>query len=546
MSITGIRRGYHIIKVLLQFGLDELLPKKLKPWYFKLLRSSFFWIRNKHKSLSGGERFRLAMLELGPVYIKLGQMLSTRRDLLSDEWAQELAKLQDRVPPFSSQLAREAIETELGTSIDAHFDDFDDTPLASASIAQVHCATLKSSGAPVVLKVLRPNIEQQIQADITLMEQVSHTIEKLLGNSRRFRPADVIADYKNTILGELDLKLEAHNATKLRNNFLDSDSLYIPFVYEELCHRRLMVMERIDGIPVSNVEELTAQGTNFKLLAERGVEIFFTQVFRDNFFHADMHPGNIFISKEHPDNPYYIGLDCGIMGILSDSDKRYLAENFLAFFNRDYQRIAHLYIESGWISGDTDVVAFEQAVKAMCEPMFNKPLHEISFGHVLLELFRTARRFELIVQPQLILLQKTLLYIEGLGRQLYPQLDLWQTAKPFLENWMSEQVGPKAFYQKAKANLPFWSEKLPELPELVYDNLKLGRKMLGSQQDMLNRYLKHQQQLHKSHYLLITSAVLLICGTFLFTQSAYPVLAQSCIGLGVGCWLFGWFTRPKS
>ena len=546
MSISGIRRGYFVLKTFLQFGLDELLPSKLKPWYFRLLRSSLFWIGNKHKHLSGGERFRMAMVALGPVYIKLGQMLSTRRDLLSDEWAQELAQLQDRVPPFDSALARQAIETELKVPIESLFDDFEDQPLASASIAQVHCATLKSNGKSVVLKVLRPNVEAQIKADLQLMEQVAKTIESLLRNNRRFRPAEVIADYKNTILGELNLKLEALNATKLRNNFLNSDALYIPYVYEDLCHKRLMVMERIDGIPVSNVEELAAQGTNFKLLAERGVELFFTQVFRDNFFHADMHPGNIFISREHPENPFYIGLDCGIMGTLSEADKHYLAQNFLAFFNRDYERIAQLYIESGWVSKNTDIVAFEQAVKAMCEPMFNKPLDEISFGHVLLELFRTARQFELVVQPQLILLQKTLLYIEGLGRQLYPQLDLWQTAKPFLENWMSEQAGAKAFAQKAKKNFPFWVEKLPELPELVYDNLKLGRKLVGSQQDMLNQYLRHQRKLHKSNFLLNTSAVLLICGTILLDQNVTPLVPQISLGLGAVIWIVGWFSRPNS
>ncbi|MBE8167287.1 MAG: ubiquinone biosynthesis regulatory protein kinase UbiB [Shewanella sp.] len=545
MSISGFKRGYHTIKIMLQYGLDKSLPSKLKPWYFRALRNCFFWLRNKHPERSGGERFRLAMLELGPVYIKLGQMLSTRRDLLDDEWAAELAELQDRVPPFDSTLAREAIETELGAPIETLFDDFEDTPLASASIAQVHCATLKSTGQPIVLKVLRPNVEQHINKDLQLMEQVASWLEKLMGNSYRFRPAEIIADYKSTILGELDLKLEAINATKLRNNFIDSDALYVPYVHMEHCYKRLMVMERINGIPVSNIEQLQAQGTNFKLLAERGVELFFTQVFRDNFFHADMHPGNIFISKEHPDNPFYIGLDCGIMGTLSETDKRYLAENFLAFFNRDYQRIAQLYIESGWVSENTDVVAFEQAVKAMCDPIFKKPLDEISFGHVLLELFRTARKFEMVVQPQLILLQKTLLYIEGLGRQLYPQLDLWQTAKPFLEQWMSEQVGPKAFFDKAKTSLPFWSEKLPELPELVYDNLKLGRKLLGSQQQLLQKYIRHQQQLHKSNYLLITSAVLLICGTLFYNQSVTPLLTHSVYGLGVILWIVGWRQKPK-
>lgn len=356
MTLASIRRGYHVIKTLLQYGLDDVLPPKMTPWYFKLARNSLFWIRNKHKGKSGGERLKLAMQELGPVYIKLGQMLSTRRDLLSDEWANELAMLQDKVPPFDGALARQAIEAELKAPIESYFDDFDETPLASASISQVHTATLKSNGKAVVLKVLRPNVETKIQADLLLMSQTAKVIDYLLGEGNRLRPSEVIEDYRVTILGELNLKLEALNAIKLRNNFLDSDALYIPYVYEEFCYPRLMVMERIYGIPVSDIAALKAQGTNFKLLAERGVELFFTQVFRDNFFHADMHPGNIFISREHPENPYYIGLDCGIMGTLSEVDKRYLAENFLAFFNRDYHRIAQLYIESGWVSEKTDQI----------------------------------------------------------------------------------------------------------------------------------------------------------------------------------------------
>ncbi|WP_299571834.1 ubiquinone biosynthesis regulatory protein kinase UbiB [uncultured Shewanella sp.] len=546
MTIASIRRGYQVIKTVLHYGLDDVLPHKKTPWYFSLLRNSFFWIRNQHKDKPAAERLKLAMQELGPVYIKLGQMLSTRRDLLNDEWAEELAMLQDRVPPFDSALAREAIEAELKAPIESLFDNFDDTPLASASISQVHTANLRENGAEVVLKVLRPNVEAQVKADLQLMCQAADLLEKLLGEGNRLRPAEVIEDYRTTILGELNLKLEALNAVKLRNNFLDSDALYVPYVYEDYCFTRLMVMERVYGIPVSDVEALKAQGTNLKLLAERGVELFFTQVFRDNFFHADMHPGNIFISREHPDNPFYIGMDCGIMGTLSDVDKRYLAENFLAFFNRDYQRIAQLYIESGWVSENTDVLAFEQAVKVVCEPMFNKPLDEISFGHVLLELFRTARQFDIVVQPQLVLLEKTLLYIEGLGRQLYPQLDLWSTAKPFLEQWMSEQVGPKAIFDKVKMKTPYWAEKLPEFPELIYDNLKVGRKLLGTQQQMLDKYLKFQHKAHKSNYLLITSAVLLICGTLLLNQDATLWPSYICLTAGIVLWFTGWRSRPKN
>lgn len=546
MTATSIKRAYQVIKITLNYGLDELIPSKVTPWYFRLLRCCFFWIRNQHKDKIGGERLKLAMQELGPVHIKFGQMLSTRRDLLSDEWAEELAMLQDRVPPFDSAIARTMIEEELGAPIETYFDDFDDTPLASASISQVHTARLKSNGKAVVLKVLRPEVEAQVSADIQLMSQAAAFLETILGQGNRLRPAEVVEDYRTTIEGELNLKLEALNAIKLRNNFLDSGSLYIPYMYEDLCFTRLIVMERIDGISVSDMEGLKAQGTNLKKLAERGVELFFTQVFRDNFFHADMHPGNIFVSREHPEDPYYIGLDCGIMGTLTEEDKRYLAENFLAFFNRDYRRIAQLYIESGWVSSETDIGAFEQAVKVVCEPMFNKPLDEISFGHVLLELFRTARRFDMVVQPQLVLLEKTLLYIEGLGRQLYPQLDLWQTAKPFLEEWMSEQVGPKGMAKKIKKEMPYWADKLPELPELVYDNLKMGKNFVKSQNQMLERYLKQQQKAHKSYYLLLTSAVLVICGTLLFNQDATLWASYGCITSGVILWLLGWRSRPKN
>ncbi|QYJ86633.1 ubiquinone biosynthesis regulatory protein kinase UbiB [Shewanella mesophila] len=546
MTLKSIRRAYQVIKIALNYGLDDLIPSKLKPLYFRLLRWSFFWLTNKHKDKVGGERLKLAMQELGPVYIKFGQMLSTRRDLLSDEWAEELAMLQDRVPPFDSAIAKAQIETELGCPIDTYFDDFDETPLASASISQVHTAKLKSNGAEVVLKVLRPNVEDKVHADLQLMTQSAQFLEILLGQGNRLRPAEVVEDYRTTIEGELNLKLEALNAIKLRNNFIDSNALYIPFMYEEFCFTRLIVMERIYGIPVSDKAALEAQGTNLKLLAERGVELFFTQVFRDNFFHADMHPGNIFISTEHPNDPFYIGLDCGIMGTLTEQDKRYLAENFLAFFNRDYTRIAQLYIESGWVSADTDIVAFEQAIKVVCEPMFNKPLDEISFGHVLLELFRTARRFDMVVQPQLVLLEKTLLYIEGLGRQLYPQLDLWKTAKPFLEDWMAEQIGPIGMAKKIKKQFPYWADKLPELPELVYDNLKMGKNFINSQNQLLDRYLKQQQKTHKSNYLLITSAVLVICGTILFAQDATLWASYGSISIGAILWLLGWRSRPKN
>lgn len=545
MTFASICRGYQIIKITLQYGLDSLIPSKHKPWYFKLFRASFFWLYNKHKHTSSGERVKLALQELGPVYIKLGQMLSTRRDLLNDEWTEQLAMLQDRVPPFASDIAIQSIEEAINGPLDSIFDNFNPTPLASASISQVHTANLKTTGEEVVLKVLRPDVEKQIMADLTLMSQLATLMEKILGENNRLRPKEVIDDYRTTILGEINLKLEAFNTIKLRTNFKDSPSLYIPHVYEDLCHSRLLVTERIYGTPVSDIESLKAQGTDLKLLAERGVEIFFTQVFRDNFFHADMHPGNIFICTDNPKEPSYIGLDCGIMGSLTDNDRNYLGEIFLAFFNRDYQRIAQLYINSGWVTENTDCIAFEQAIKTVCEPMFNKPLNEISFGHVLLELFKTARQFEIIVQPQLVLLEKTLLYIEGLGRQLYPQLDLWQTAKPFLETWMKEQIGIKAIFKKAKNNLPYWGEKLPELPELIYDNLKLTKHLFSNHQSLLDKYLKYQHKLHKSNYLLVTAATLLITGA-IFSQSSHMLLVSiSCTVASIVIWLLGWMLRPK-
>ncbi len=546
MTPAEIKRLYRIIKVQLEYGLDELLPEHQLTKAPLLARKSIFWIRNQHADKPLGERLRLALQELGPVWIKFGQMMSTRRDLFPPHIADQLALLQDKVAPFDGGLAKQQIEKALGGPLETWFNDFDLKPLASASIAQVHTATLKSNGREVVLKVIRPDIRPVIDADLKLMYRLARIVARAMPEARRLKPLEVVREYEKTLLDELDLRREAANAIQLRRNFEDSEELYVPEVITDFSNKTVMVSERIYGIQVSDVERLRANGTNMKLLAERGVSVFFTQVFRDSFFHADMHPGNVFVNPDHPDNPQWIGLDCGIVGTLNAEDKRYLAENFLAFFNRDYHRIAQLYVESGWVSEKTDLQAFEQAIKMVCEPMFNKPLDEISFGHVLLELFRTARHFDIVVQPQLVLLEKTLLYIEGLGRQLYPQLDLWQTAKPFLEQWMAEQVGPKALYKKVSTKIPYWSDKLPEFPELIYDNLKLGRKLLSSQQQMLDKYLKYQQQAHKSNYLLITAAILLICGTLLFNQDATLWSPYVCLISGVVLWIVGWRSRPKN
>ncbi|AXQ99394.1 ubiquinone biosynthesis regulatory protein kinase UbiB [Pseudoalteromonas piscicida] len=471
----SLLRLHQITKTFLTYGLDEIVPAHKQPWYGKLARASLFWLRNKHKDKPVGTRLRLALQTLGPVWIKFGQMLSTRRDLLPPDIAEELAFLQDQVQPFDPAMAQKLIERALEIDdIHEYFAEFESKPLASASIAQVHAAKLqqKNELKDVVIKVIRPDIEKQIHADLSLMERFAKIVVNLLSEGKRLRPVEVVREYKKTLLDELDLMREGANAIQLRRNFEDSDSLYIPEVYSDYSRKNVLVMERIYGIPVSDTEALLAQGTNMKLLAERGVEVFFTQVFRDSFFHADMHPGNIFVSRENPHNPKYIGIDCGIVGTLNREDKRYLAENFIAFFNRDYRQVAQLHVDSGWVPADTCVEEFEFAIRTVCEPIFNKPLAEISFGHVLVNLFNTARRFNMEVQPQLVLLQKTLLYVEGLGRQLYPQLDLWKTAKPFLEHWVQEQVGPLAVAKKLYANLPFWAEKMPELPDLIYQNLK--------------------------------------------------------------------------
>jgi ubiquinone biosynthesis protein len=493
-------RLYRIIKTFLQFGLDELIPSHMLPWYAKLIRFKFFWLRNKHKDKPLALRLRLAIESLGPVFVKFGQMLSTRRDLLPDDFAIELALLQDQVPAFDGELAKNIIIEAMGEeTFNQHFTHFDTLPLASASIAQVHTATLLQDGQSleVVLKVLRPNITDTILADVKVMSLFAGIISKFLPDGKRLRPKEVVNEYRKTIIDELDLNREAANATLLKQNFSQGNAsdhvLHVPEVYSEFSHENVMVMERIYGIGVGEIETLQQLGVDMKLLSERGVEVFFTQVFRDSFFHADMHPGNVFVDATDPADPTWIAIDCGICGTLNREDKRYLAENFVAFFNRDYRKVAELHVDSGWVPSETSVDEFEFAIRTVCDPIFNKPLSEISFGQVLVSLFNTARRFNMEVQPQLVLLQKTLLYIEGLGRQLYPQLDLWQTAKPFLENWVKGQMGVKAVYKKVKKNIPFWNEKLPEIPDLVYDYLKLGKES-QQQQVILLKEIRQQNQ----------------------------------------------------
>jgi ubiquinone biosynthesis protein len=465
-------RLIHINWVMMFHGLDEIVLKThlFRPVRYLVFISPSYWL--KKPTEPRGVRIRRALEDLGPIYVKFGQALSTRKDLLPEDIADELVKLQDRVPPFASETAQQIIEKSLNLSINQAFAEFDPIPLASASVAQVHTATLHS-GEKVIVKVLRPDIAEKIKSDVGLLYELAKIAERFWSDAKRLRALEVVAEFEKTTLDELDLVKEASNASTIRRNFEGSESLYIPEVHWEYTRKKVMVMERIYGIPVGDIEQLRANHADFKKLAERGVEIFFTQVFRDNFFHADMHPGNVFVQL--PDK--YLAVDFGIMGSLSVSDQRYLAENFLAFFNRDYRRVAEMHIESGWVPSHTRLEEFESAIRSVCEPIFEKPLKDISFGLLLLRLFQTARRFDMLVQPQLVLLQKTLLNIEGLGRQLYPDLDLWQTAKPFLEDWFHERLGPKAKIKQALKRFPELAENFPEIPTLLFQALDSAAKV---------------------------------------------------------------------
>lgn len=502
-----------------RFGLLPLLRDILKPGIGRGALTVVCWT-SPGANLPRGERIRLALEALGPIFVKFGQVLSMRRDLLPEDIANELAKLQDQVPPFSNAESRRLIEEALGQPIEEIFSSFDATPVASASVAQVHFGVLRGNEKhpgwlqkAVAIKVLRPGILPVIEGDLALMYDLAKIVEKSSEDGRRLKPRENVAEFDTYLHDELDLMREAANASQLRRNFADSKKLMIPEMYWDLCHTNVMVMERMDGISIGRTSELRAAGVDFKKLAADGVEIFFTQVFEHGFFHADMHPGNIMISLSPETFGRFISLDFGIVGALSESDKNYLALNFLAFFNRDYRRVAELHIESGWVPANTRVEELEGAVRSVCEPYFDRPLKEISLGFVLMRLFQTSRRFKVEIQPQLTLLQKTLLNVEGLARQLDPDLDLWKTAKPILERWVSKQLGWRGLIDGIKEEAPLWAKILPTLPRLIADSLAQSHAELKDQNGKLEVLKAPLLQERRTHRLIV--GALLFAGGFL-------------------------------
>jgi ubiquinone biosynthesis protein len=514
LRMIGIQR------VLVRHGLDEIITAT---HFLRPLRFLFYLFpRAKDVSEPLGKRIRLALIELGPIFVKFGQAVSTRRDLLPTDIADELALLQDRVPPFPADEAIAILDDAYGESVDKVFARFDKEPFAAASIAQVHTAALQD-GTEVIVKLLRPGVRHLIDRDLDVLYAIAS-------------PLEVVAEYEKTIIDELDLMREAANTAQLKRNFEGSDLLYVPDVYYDYCRPEVLVQERIHGIPISDMDALRKAGTDIQVLAENGVEIFFTQVFRHNFFHADMHPGNIFVMVDDPEKPRYAAVDFGIVGTLSPSDQKYLAGNFLAFFDRDYHRIAKLHIDSGWVPAETRIDELETAVRSVCEPIFNKPLSEISFAQVMMRLFDTARRFNMEIQPQLILLQKTLFNIEGLGRELYPQLDLWKTAHPILRQWMSDQVGPGAAIEQLREDLPQIRDALRKLPgvvtylseQIAHDRLHFDVRS-PELRGIRDQLLLEQRQ----RYLLAIGATTFIAGTLVLTLATTTWPGWVLLGIGV-------------
>ena len=530
-----------IQRVLVKYGLDDIIKEThlLRP-----LRFLFYLApRRRDKSAPIGERIRLALEELGPIFVKFGQAISTRRDLLPPDIADELAKLQDAVPPFPAEQAIEIINNAYGESVDTVFARFDTEPLAAASIAQVHTAQLKA-GTEVIVKVLRPGVLEQIERDLAVLRMIAGLADRYWEHGKRLRPLEVVDEYEHTILDELDLMREAANTAQLKRNFQGSDMLYVPDIYWDYCRPEVMVQERIFGTQISDMETLREAGTNIQLLAENGVVLFFTQVFRHNFFHADMHPGNIFVLHTDPAKPKYAAVDFGIVGTLNPEDQRYLAENFLAFFDRDYHRIAKLHIDSGWVPPGTRVDQLEAAVRTVCEPIFNKPLAEISFAQLLMRLFRVAQRFDVEIQPQMILLHKTLFNIEGLGRMLYPQLDLWKTAHPVLRRWMDEQVGGRAMLKDVRDNLPQLRDALRELPAIlnhVGEQVAEGRIRFNLQSPELKGIRQQLEEQRRQRYWLTAAATSVITGSLLMVLGPVPGAGWALLGIAA---LAAYAARP--
>lgn len=540
-------RALSILITLARCRLDRNLPDEARGWWANVLLFPLRLIRPKHNQAISA---RLALETLGPIFIKFGQLLSTRKDLFSEEMSSELEKLQDQVPPFSSIEARKMIEADIGAPVEAVFESFATDPMASASVAQVHPAVLKTEQGPreVVVKVIRPGIEKIIQRDIRLMYLGARLLERFWPDAQRLHPVTIVRDYERTILGELDLNLEAANTRQLRENWYGSGKLYVPVVYDELSSGRVMVMERIYGVTASDLPTLESAGTDLKKLAHLGVEIFFTQVFEDNFFHADMHPGNVFVDITDPGNPTYIALDCAIIGSLTENDKSYLAKNLLAFFRRDYDEVARLHIQSGWVPASTDVDEFSRVIHRVVDPFFQKPIKDISFGNVLLELFDTARQFDMEVQPQLVLLQKTLINIEGMGRQIYPDLDLWETAAPFMERWMRERIGVSGLIRRISENAPRWLDQLPELPDLAFNTMVEIRDLaeqnrhqaetLGEVREALVAQTKRHRYQKLGGIALIGAILSMLLPATGYTAVIDPVISGSVLGsLGI-YWLY--------
>lgn len=544
-----LRRLARITRIFVKHDLDEFVTALHLFRPYRLILRLMPWRLMRGRPMPRGVRLREALEELGPVFVKFGQVLSTRPDLLPEDIAEELAKLQDQVPPFPGIESVRIVEAALGAPIAEHFAAFEAEPIASASVAQVHIARLRD-GTEVAVKVLRPGIEAVIERDIELLYVVARLAHRYLPDGPRLRPVEVVDQFRKTIHHELDLRREAANASQLRANFAGSNLLYVPKIYWDLTRREVMVMERIYGIPISNVEALKQAGVDLRRLAHNGVEIFFTQAFRDGFFHADMHPGNIFVSTDGQ----YRAVDFGIMGSLGEEDKRYLAENFIAFFNRDYRAVAEAHLRAGWVPADTPVGEFEAAIRAVCEPIFARPLRDISFGRLLLQLFQTARQFNMEIQPQLVLLQKTLFNIEGLGRRLYPDLDLWVTAKPYLESWARDHLGPRALFRALREELPKWWEWLPRMPGLVHDTFERARsgqlelEWKSAELQRLREQLRRNQR--RTYWtvagtgLVVTSAILGAVGGFPWTDLTLGSLAGVAFA-AVGVF-FLWRGRPRA